>query len=222
MTPAEEIKRLHLELSLKDRQFRMACEAYQAALRVLHADCRAPVGAGEIAVTQIGGDLYLVPNEVAAEINRLRLAKEIRRAALDAGGKELPDGRIDMSGTPFAPMTPAPAPSPDISPDIPGVHVCSKVLGELNEFPSWRLHKLSPTTYPQDLGVRCPTARAMEPQLKAMMADGQAFRCRIGLGPFFYSRTLDDAARQAIEHSKAVPPIRNAKSEIRNSPEGTA
>ncbi len=140
------------------------------------------------------------------------LAAAIKEACLQAGGKKMPDGKIDMSGTALAPVSRST--SEPINEALPGVHVCSKALVGLNEFRSWRLDRMSPTTYPQDVGVRCPVAAAMQPELKAMMAEGQAFRCRIGTGRFFYARTLDVAARAAIESANAPAAIADTPAEV--------
>ena len=89
-------------------------------------------------------------------------------------------------------------------PEVPvAPHVCSKILGQLSEFRSWKLERLSPTTYAQDIGVRCPKARTMERELKGMLRSGQAFRCRIAGGEYFYARNIPDAVNDAIADAKA-------------------
>lgn len=80
----------------------------------------------------------------------------------------------------------------------PPTHVCSKVLGELNQFRSWKLELLSPTTYPPDIARKCPAAKAIEPKLKAMLRGGHAYRCRIAKGPYCYASNIPEAVDAAI------------------------
>ena len=65
---------------------------------------------------------------------------------------------------------------------------------------SWRMDRLSPTTY--ELDVDTESWRNRSPNrpsdLGRMMRRGEAYRCRVGRGPFFYGATPEEAASAAV------------------------
>ncbi len=71
----------------------------------------------------------------------------------------------------------------------------------LAKFDGFNLHKISATTYHRDIEVRNRGSNKPD-ALSVMLRSGNAYRCRILKGPFFYGATATAAAEAAAKHSR--------------------
>jgi hypothetical protein len=72
-------------------------------------------------------------------------------------------------------------------------------LGDLMAFHSWKLDRLSPTTYPQDVTIRLEGLTQDEIEfIGESLRKGQCFRCRIAKGRYYFGVTPSAAIRLAV------------------------
>ena len=76
----------------------------------------------------------------------------------------------------------------------------SNLLLRLNKFRSWKLERISPTTYPRDITAKLKYITECEfKSIKRMMVEGSCYRCRISKGRFFFGASMSDAITAALE-----------------------
>lgn len=75
-------------------------------------------------------------------------------------------------------------------------------LDVLEPYHSWQLHRVSPTTFPQDVVVTVRRHQDLtDKELKAMwelVRSRTCYRCRIGKGRFYFGKIALDAANAAV------------------------
>ncbi|MBC7853483.1 MAG: hypothetical protein IAF94_08610 [Pirellulaceae bacterium] len=73
-------------------------------------------------------------------------------------------------------------------------------LSKLDKVRSWKLERLSPATYPQDITLKLKYLVEGQAQAIAkMLTSGTAYRCRIGKGRWYFSDSADGAIAAALE-----------------------
>jgi len=73
---------------------------------------------------------------------------------------------------------------------------------ELECFYSWKLERLSPKSFPQDIMVKATRLSPSEVKCIVSLRDKPCYRARIGRGRFYYHNTIDGAVKLAIKGVK--------------------
>lgn len=80
---------------------------------------------------------------------------------------------------------------------------CESILFELFQTHSFRLEKISQSTYPNDIILKIKDMSAAEADsIATMIKGGICYRCRIGQRRFFFAGTPEDAVRLALADQK--------------------
>lgn len=78
-----------------------------------------------------------------------------------------------------------------------------QALAALAKFRSWRLERLSPTTYPQDITIKLKyLSEGQADAIAGLMKRATCYRCRIGLGRYFFGETAVEAIELAVAKEK--------------------
>lgn len=77
-------------------------------------------------------------------------------------------------------------------------------LKQLEQFHSWKLERISLTTYPRDVLLHCGSGLTDESRerIAAWIRKGVCYRCRIGKGAFAFAATPSEAVSLAIKFTK--------------------
>ena len=76
-------------------------------------------------------------------------------------------------------------------------------LDKLTEFRSWKLDRLSPATYHQDITVKLKYLTPKDAEaIRKLLRGACCYRCRIGLGPYSFGSTAEEAIDGAVKLAK--------------------
>ena len=76
-------------------------------------------------------------------------------------------------------------------------------VAALERFHSWKLERLSPATFPPDILIKVSRVQPVsEREIRAitgLMRRGQAYRCRIAKGRYYFAGTAEEAVKAAVD-----------------------
>lgn len=86
-------------------------------------------------------------------------------------------------------------------------------LGTLDRYKSWKLERISNTTYPKDVTIKLSDLTLDEAAaIHTMIRGGSCYRCRISKGRWFFGSTAAEAAEKAAaDYDKRIDKKRRKK-----------
>lgn len=77
------------------------------------------------------------------------------------------------------------------------------LFSQLNKFRSWKLERISHTTFPHDITIKLKYLTAKDVERISNLIKGKScYRCRIGTGKFFFGSTMSEAIEAAVANEK--------------------